>query len=138
MTTRRILTFTFILINFAFCSCSIGNCKQFIKNQKRVESEYTKISDSFQNELLQKDVRGLLYSLMTRDSVEFVMVKWTNGNYSIGGMQNKKVYGKWYTYDNRNRLRTTLAFLDQGTLLFITHYNKKGKKIYHSENSAPF
>jgi len=106
---------------------------------RTTESAYELKESDYTNNKILKDVTGRLYVLNNIEESEFVMVKWNNGYKSFGVMRKGKEYGKWYLYDNKNRLKKCSTYSKDGSFIStLERFNKKGETIYFKHGDSPF
>jgi len=106
---------------------------------RTVNSAYELKKSDYLNDRILKDVTGKLYVLNSVEENEYVMVKWDNGNTSYGLMRSGKEYGKWYLFDNKNRLRELSSYSKDGSYLdLVERFNAKGETIHFKHSDPPF
>lgn len=100
----------------------------FCQNAKNID---TIEKMNFSSEFLLNGKTGKLYIISSNDSLNNVVVRWDNGYFAIGTTTiERKTFGKWNLFDNKNRQREYLIFgFDAKCILYSKKMDKQGKKI---------
>ncbi|PHR42304.1 MAG: hypothetical protein COA32_17595 [Fluviicola sp.] len=89
--------------------------------------------------LIDEEIKGEKIVISTRDSIDYVMIKWENGFFSLGSLIHQSEFGKWMTFDKKQRIRKEVLFGYKGKfVLSYKEYNKKGEVIKSGYSSVPF
>ena len=83
-------------------------------------------SKDFSNEYLLDGKKGNLYIINSKDSLVDVIVRWSNGYFAIGKLQDIIPFGKWFVFDKKNRCREEILYGPEAKC--IVHSKKIDKK----------
>lgn len=112
-------------------------CQSTSFSQKEFKIHSLKNSE-FSNKFLLEGKKGRIFEVVEINETKKVIVKWRNGCFSIGQVNENKPFGEWFLYDKKNRLREYLVFGSEGKcLLHQKKINKKGKIISEIKTITP-
>lgn len=105
--------------------------------QKGSNMESIEMTD-FTNKYLLNGKTGKIFLVGTNDTLQNVVVRWVNGYFAIGTTLKGNAIGKWYLYDNKNRIREYIIFgFDGSCILYSKKVNSKGKLVSELTATTP-